>query len=509
MRSTRRRTESRAESDGFTRLLVAEWTKLRSVRGWVAGFALCALLVVLPGLLFAALTQVSGPGGAGSGPSQPVGPGGEAVSDQFSFVYQPLAGGGSVTTRVTSLTGLITYPPSHPDAIVSGVVPWAKAGLIVKAGTSQGSAYAAVMVTGRHGVRMQYNYTNDQAGSAGRVTAGSPRWLRLTRSGDDVTGYESGDGLHWTALGTAHLSGLPSTVDVGLFVASPRYAFSTGGGSAASHLTQATATFDHVRRQGTGGETWRHDDVGTASYAPRLARGTFSESDGTFVVSGSGDIGPASGAPGRNLIGAPLGIIPAVVVAVLFVTAEYRDGMIRTTLAATPKRGRVLAAKALVLAGVSFGVGLAATLIAALLGDAALRAKGLPVMPVPLGGEVQVIAGTAALLAVTAVLALALGAILRRAVAAVAIAIGLVVLPDLLGIAGLLPITLSEWLLRLTPAAGFAIQQVWPAYPQVDAVYAPFTGYYPLPPLAGLAITCICAVFLLGLAGLLIRRRDA
>jgi hypothetical protein len=89
------------------------------------------------------------------------------------------------------------------------------------------------------------------------------------------------------------------------------------------------------------------------------------------------------------------------------------------------------------------------------------------------------------------------------------IAIGLVVLPDLLGIAGLLPTSLSEWLLRLTPAAGFAIQQLFPAYPQVDAVYAPFTGYYPLPPLVGFAISCLAAVLVLGLAALVLRRRDA
>jgi ABC-type transport system involved in multi-copper enzyme maturation permease subunit len=509
-----RRIEPPVDSDHFGRQLSAEWIKLRSVRGWVAGFLLCGLLIATPGLLFAALAQgCSGPGGITSCPTQTIGPDGEAVNDKFFYVYQPLTGGGSVTARVTSLTGLITYPPTHPQAIVSGVVPWAKAGLIITASTRPGSAYAAVMVTGDHGVRMQYDFTSDHAGLAGRPSSASPRWLRLTRSGDSVTGYDSRDGLHWANLGTVHLSGLPPTVDVGLFVASPSYVFSTGSGSAASHLTQATATFDHVRLQGGSGEAWRHDDLGAQSYAPRLAQGAFSESDGTFVVSGSGDIGPETGAgnipAGKTLIGTPLGMIPAIVVAVLFITAEYRDGLIRTTLAANPKRARVLAAKALVLAGVAFTVALAATLIVQLLGEAVLRAKGVPVSPVPFGGEVQMFLGTAALVAVTAAFALAVGAILRRAVAGVVIAIGLVVLPDLLGIAGLLPTSLSEWLLRLTPAAGFAIQQLFPAYPQVDAVYAPFTGYYPLPPVVGFGISCLAAVLVLGLAALVLRRRDA
>jgi hypothetical protein len=48
------------------------------------------------------------PGRSGQGCAvPPVGPGGEAVTDSFYFVRQPLAGNGSITVRVTSLTGLI------------------------------------------------------------------------------------------------------------------------------------------------------------------------------------------------------------------------------------------------------------------------------------------------------------------------------------------------------------------------------------------------------------------
>ena len=36
-----------------------------------------------------------------------------------------------------------------------GIQPWSKAGIILKESTSKGSAYAAMMVTGSHGVRMQ------------------------------------------------------------------------------------------------------------------------------------------------------------------------------------------------------------------------------------------------------------------------------------------------------------------------------------------------------------------
>ena len=43
------------------------------------------------------------------------------------------------------------------------------------------------------------------------------------------------------------------------------------------------------------------------------------------------------------------GLIAVVVVAAMFITAEYRRGLIRITLAASPRRGRVLAAKAVVI----------------------------------------------------------------------------------------------------------------------------------------------------------------
>lgn len=52
----------------------------------------------------------------------------------------------------------------------------------------------------------------------------------------------------------------------------------------------------------------------------------------------------------------------------------------------------------------------------------------------------------------------------------------------------LLPDAVAEWLLRLTPAGGFAVQQTSVEYPQVTAHYAPSTGYFPLPWWAGPAL---------------------
>jgi ABC-type transport system involved in multi-copper enzyme maturation permease subunit len=83
-----------------------------------------------------------------------------------------------------------------------------------------------------------------------------------------------------------------------------------------------------------------------------------------------------------------------------------------------------------------------------------------------------------------------------------------VVLTYILAMASLVPLPVAEWLLRVTPAAGFAIQQSLPKWPQVTDVYG-LPQYYPLSPWAGFAVLCGYAVVAMGLAVLLLRRRDA
>ena len=67
----------------------------------------------------------------------------------------------------------------------------------------------------------------------------------------------------------------------------------------------------------------------------------------------------------------------------------------------------------------------------------------------------------------------------------------------------------EDGLLRLTPAAGFAFQQVLPAYHQVQLPYSPSDGYFPLAPWAGLGVVAVWALAFLGLAVLRARRADA
>jgi ABC-2 family transporter protein len=471
--------------------------------------------------------QPDGSTAAQACPAPPTGPGGEWVSDAFYLVRQPLAGNGSLTVRVTSMTGLYSTHAgmaagggSPTAGMTPGAQPWSKAGIIIKASTAQGSAYAAIMVTGSHGVRMQWDFTHDVTGLTGKVSAASPRWLRLTRIGDVITGYDSTDGAHWTLVGTATLTGLPTTAQAGPFAASPGYSVnssSLGGSSSKGGPALATGAFDHLSRQGTWpAGRWTGEAIGandaTANPLPASAQG-FTQAGGRFTVSGSGDIAPADGDVGgtatQTLAGTFAALIAAVVIGAMFITVEYRRGLIRTTFAASPRRGRVLAAKAIVLGAVTFVTGLIAVAITIPVGEHLLRENGNPILPMPALAEARIVAGTAALLAVAAVLALAVGALLHRSAAAVTAVIAGIVLPYLLArIPGALPIGAEEWLLRVTPAAAFAIQQSTPQYAQVSASYTPGTGYFPQAPWAGYAVLCTWAVPALGFAASMLRRRD-
>ena len=534
---------------GFGWLLRSEWTKFRTVRGWVIGMVVAAILTVFVGLFASGNANIgcqnspNGPVLTGKAclPYIPHGPGGEVVSDSFNFAHQPLTGNGSITVQVISLTGEHTnITNGHGDrvgsALANGLAPWSKAGIIIKQSLHQGSAYAAMMVTGSHGVRMQYNYTGDTAGLPGRASAADPRWLRLTRSGDTITGYDSTDGMHWTLVGAVTLTGLPATVQAGLFATSPTYTVtntSFGGNSNDSGPSQATGVFDDLTVSGApAGGKWAEVAVGgggpigggaagggpAGSGSAGSGSSGFTEAGSTYTLTGSGDIAPATPGPGSNyptatieqsLAGAFIGLIAIVVVAAMFVTAEYRRGLIRTTLAATPSRGAVLAAKAIVAGGVAFAVGLVASTVAIAVGVQLETSNGQVVLPVSVLTEIRVVAGTAAMLAVAAAFAVALGAVLRRSAAAVTIAIVTVVLPFLLSALNVLPSGVGDWLLRLTPAAGLAIEQSIPNYPQVTSVINPADGYYPLPPLAGFAVLCAWAAAGLALAFYVLRRRDA
>jgi regulation of enolase protein 1 (concanavalin A-like superfamily) len=512
---TRVRDRGTTGRDGFAQVLRSEWTKFWTVRGWTVSLVLAAVLTV-----GVTLALANGATSNGNLPAVATGPGGVAVNDSFYFVHRALTGNGTITVRVTSLTdGALPNQGAGPIA----AQPWAKAGIMLKDGTQAGSAYAAVMATPGHGVRMQYDFTRDTAGLPGVVSPSSPRWLRLVRSGDTVTGYDSADGSHWTTIGTATLPGLPSSVQAGLFVASPQVQRSGN-----EVFTQASAGFDDVSRQGGWSSgAWGQCEVGASELGAAIADGCVQPSShglppgsaagsgGTFAVTGTGDVSPS--VPAVDILGGVFkgtlaGLVALLALGAVFVSSEYRRGMIRTTFAGTPRRGRVILAKTLVIGTAAFVAGLAGAAIALTIAGPKLRAGGwtppmYPLVSLGTGTGLRIVAGTAVVLTLAAIFALAVAVVLRRGVGAITAGIALFVGPLLAATAVSQPV--GAFLLRVTPAAAFAVQQGVQRYPQSSAACLASHGCYPLAPWNGVAVLAIWAAVALAAAWYLVRRRDA
>jgi ABC-type transport system involved in multi-copper enzyme maturation permease subunit len=513
----------------FRAALRAEWTKFRTVRGWLVGLVFAALMVVLFTFLQAhgkneGFCTTPNPSSCVAGhPYVPTGPNGEAVADSYERVAKRLTGDGTITARITSLVGRVSAGPANRAPSLAdtraGLTSWAKAGLLVTPSTRPGSSYAAVMATGGHGVHFQYDYTNDEAGLPGSISNTTSRWLRLTRTGATITGYDSSDGTHWRMVGSAHLAGLPTTVYVGPFATSPT--MSPG------LATQATASFDHIAIGPlAGGEAqpatgpWDGANIGTGphDYYTTLGKGGYREAGDSVVVTGSGDIAPAVASAGGDtasdslLFGLAIALIVLIVIGTMFITSEYRRGLIRTTFAATPDRGLVLAAKAVVIAGVAFAVGAAASAAAIPLGEHVMSANGNYIFPADPLRIAQVIIGAGALVALTAVAMLGIGTILRRSAGAILVGVVVFVLPTFTGPGIVGPTsagTAAAWLYRVTPAAGFSMLGLLPRSDLVSYPYTIANGYYPLPPWAGLLVLGAYAAVALFAARIVLRRRDA
>lgn len=480
-----------------TELLRREWTTFRRP-GRLIALATAALTTIGLGLLFAIGSNSSCDGPC---PAVPTTADGSIVSDTFWFRHHDLGRDGSITARMTSMTGTITYPPPNHDQIVPGLVPWAKAGIIIKDGLRQGSQYAALMMTGNHGVRFQHDYQHDTAGSQAGVSENSPRWLRLTRSGDTITGSESPDGEQWTTVATATLDGLPDTVQIGLFATSPGDLTlrETGLGGAIDEVrfTQAVGVFDTIAIEGTTAGTWKSDSVGEMNHTDwekfHHTSGAV-ENNGVITISGAGDIGPI-GEDGARTIEKTLPGLAIALIIVLIVAARYGTRTARET-----HSRQVITARAAIIATATFTTGLIAVGIVLPVGIAILRGNGIPLPPVPPLTAARVIIGVAAVLALCAVLAYGLGVWLRRGWAANLTALTLIAVPYTVTALPLLPDTVAQWLLRLAPAAGFAVKQTMVEYPQVTAHYAPSAGFFPLPGWAGLAVLCAYTALVLWLA---------
>jgi ABC-2 type transport system permease protein len=204
-----------------------------------------------------------------------------------------------------------------------------------------------------------------------------------------------------------------------------------------------------------------------------------------------------------SLAGIGIGQAIIAVLAVLAITGEYSTGMIRTTLAATPKRHTVLAAKAILLSAMTLVSGSIATLgcVAAgrliLPGQGFTDANGHSLLSLADGATVRAAAGSVLYLVLIGVLGLGIATTVRDSAVAIATVLGLVYLFPI--IASL--VTDPDWqrhFQQIGPmTAGLAIQNTI----NLDDL--------PIGPWAGVGVLTAWAAAALLAGGVVLRARDA
>ena len=202
------------------------------------------------------------------------------------------------------------------------------------------------------------------------------------------------------------------------------------------------------------------------------------------------------------LSGVDLSQAVVAILAVLAISGEYSTGMIRTTLTAMPGRTTVLAAKAVVVAGLALAAGAVGVLASMLAGRLILpghgftAAHGYPSLTLMNGPDLRAAAGSACYLALIALLALGVAAAVRDS----AVSIGLV-----LALLYLFPVIASA----LSPQWSRHLQQIGPMSAGLSIQATAGLRSLPLTPWQGLGVLALWAAGALLIGGLALRLRDA
>jgi ABC-type transport system involved in multi-copper enzyme maturation permease subunit len=117
-------------------------------------------------------------------------------------------------------------------------------------------------------------------------------------------------------------------------------------------------------------------------------------------------------------LGTSIGAVSASLLGAMSITGEIRHGTIRPTFLATPRRGRVVVAKAAASALAGLAVGLIAEALTAGVEAAGLAARGIHI-ELGSGDFAQLLAGGALAAALFAAIGVGVGAVARNQVAAV------------------------------------------------------------------------------------------
>ncbi len=204
-----------------------------------------------------------------------------------------------------------------------------------------------------------------------------------------------------------------------------------------------------------------------------------------------------------TLTGIQLGQAVAATLAVLIIGGEYSTGMIRVTFAAMPRRGTVLTAKAVIVAGLTLAAGavaVAGSLLAGALilpGHGFTAARGFPALSLADPPVLRAAVGSALYLALISLLALGVAAAVRDS----AVAIGVV-----LSLCYLFPVIAA---VAATPHWQRHLEQAGPTTAGLEVQATRDLSSLPIGPWAGLGVLAAWAAAALLVGGLLLRFRDA
>lgn len=152
-----------------------------------------------------------------------------------------------------------------------------------------------------------------------------------------------------------------------------------------------------------------------------------------------------------SFVGLIFGSILLVVMGVQLVAPEYANGMMRQTLATTPRRGRVLLAKLLVVTLASLAVGSVTAVTTFLAGQAVFRAYDLPTASLADSDARRAVIGLIVTTPVFPVIGVAAAFLLRSAAGAITAVLALLFVPGLVG--ALLPRRWQEDVLAYLPGS--------------------------------------------------------
>ena len=194
-----------------------------------------------------------------------------------------------------------------------------------------------------------------------------------------------------------------------------------------------------------------------------------------------------------GMVGVNVAQLAIGVLGVLVISSEYSTGMIRSSFSAVPKRLPVLWAKAGVFSAVTFLLMVPTVLIAFFVSQSILSGQHLQIA-FSHPGVARAVIGAALYLTVLGVFALGLGAITRNTAAGIASFAGILfVLP---GLIHLLP---SSWFDAINPYLPSNAGGQVMALVKDPNMLSPWVGF---------ALFCGYTVVLLGIAAVLLVRRD-